>query len=82
VEFLRAGLAGGSRHLGALTDLVRVGKVRYIGHSTFPASTMVEAQSRRSRRRRTTVMLGRYGLPHARLGPCAKWGSASGGSRS
>ncbi|MFC4069063.1 aldo/keto reductase [Actinoplanes subglobosus] len=30
--------------LGALTDLVRAGKVRYIGHSTFPASTIVEAQ--------------------------------------
>ena len=30
--------------LGALTDLVRSGKVRYIGHSTFPASTTVEAQ--------------------------------------
>jgi aryl-alcohol dehydrogenase-like predicted oxidoreductase len=30
--------------LGALTDLVRAGKVRYIGHSTLPASTIVEAQ--------------------------------------
>ena len=30
--------------LGALTDLVRAGKVRYIGHSTFPASALVEAQ--------------------------------------
>ena len=30
--------------LGALTDLVRQGKVRYIGHSTFPASRIVEAQ--------------------------------------
>jgi aryl-alcohol dehydrogenase-like predicted oxidoreductase len=30
--------------LGALTDLVRAGKVRYIGHSTFPPSTIVEAQ--------------------------------------
>ena len=30
--------------LGALTDLVHAGKVRYIGHSTFPASQMVEAQ--------------------------------------
>src|SRR4051812_42753849 len=30
--------------LGALTDLVRHGKVRYIGHSTFPASSIVEAQ--------------------------------------
>src|SRR6201993_4286733 len=38
--------------LGALTDLVRAGKVRYIGHSTFPASQIVEAQwvaGRRSR---------------------------------
>jgi aryl-alcohol dehydrogenase-like predicted oxidoreductase len=30
--------------LGALTDLVRQGKVRYIGSSTFPASRIVEAQ--------------------------------------
>jgi aryl-alcohol dehydrogenase-like predicted oxidoreductase len=30
--------------LGALTDLVRTGKVRYIGHSTFPVSAIVEAQ--------------------------------------
>jgi aryl-alcohol dehydrogenase-like predicted oxidoreductase len=30
--------------LGALTDLVQAGKVRYIGHSTFPASAIVEAQ--------------------------------------
>ena len=30
--------------LGALTDLVRAGKVRYIGSSTFPASQLVEAQ--------------------------------------
>jgi aryl-alcohol dehydrogenase-like predicted oxidoreductase len=30
--------------LGALTDLVRQGKVRYIGSSTFPASQIVEAQ--------------------------------------
>jgi aryl-alcohol dehydrogenase-like predicted oxidoreductase len=30
--------------LGALTDLVRAGKVRYIGASTFPASKIVEAQ--------------------------------------
>jgi aryl-alcohol dehydrogenase-like predicted oxidoreductase len=30
--------------LGALTDLVRAGKVRYIGHSTFPASALVHAQ--------------------------------------
>src|SRR3954464_15023101 len=30
--------------LGALTDLVRAGKVRAIGSSTFPASQIVEAQ--------------------------------------
>jgi aryl-alcohol dehydrogenase-like predicted oxidoreductase len=30
--------------LGALTDLVHQGKVRYIGHSTFPPSAIVEAQ--------------------------------------
>ncbi|SNY64905.1 Predicted oxidoreductase [Paractinoplanes atraurantiacus] len=43
--------------LGALTDLVRAGKVRYIGHTTFPASTIVEAQwvaERRGRERFVT----------------------------
>ena len=28
--------------LGALSDLVRAGKVRYIGHSAFPVSAIVE----------------------------------------
>jgi len=40
--------------LGALTDLVRAGKVRYVGSSTFPASEIVEAQwvaERRGRER-------------------------------
>ncbi len=40
--------------LGALTDLVRQGKVRYIGSSTFPAADIVEAQwvaERRGRER-------------------------------
>ncbi|MGI8716174.1 MAG: aldo/keto reductase [Solirubrobacteraceae bacterium] len=40
--------------LGALTDLIRSGKVRYIGSSTFPASQIVEAQwvaQRRGRER-------------------------------
>jgi len=40
--------------LGALTDLVRAGKVRYVGSSTFPASQIVEAQwvaERRGRER-------------------------------
>jgi aryl-alcohol dehydrogenase-like predicted oxidoreductase len=36
--------------LGALTDLVRAGKVRYIGTSTFPASQIVEAQWASERR--------------------------------
>ena len=30
--------------LSALSDLVQQGKVRYLGHSTFPASQIVEAQ--------------------------------------
>jgi aryl-alcohol dehydrogenase-like predicted oxidoreductase len=30
--------------LGALTDLVRAGKIRYLGSSTFPAHAIVEAQ--------------------------------------
>ena len=38
--------------LGALTDLVRAGKVRYLGSSTFPASQIVEAQWVAERRNR------------------------------
>jgi aryl-alcohol dehydrogenase-like predicted oxidoreductase len=38
--------------LGALTDLVRQGKVRYLGSSTFPASEVVEAQWVAERRQR------------------------------
>jgi aryl-alcohol dehydrogenase-like predicted oxidoreductase len=38
--------------LGALSDLVRAGKVRYIGSSTFPASQIVEAQWEAQRRGR------------------------------
>src|SRR3954468_10495992 len=38
--------------LSALTDLVRAGKVRYIGSSTFPASQIVEAQWTAERRGR------------------------------
>jgi aryl-alcohol dehydrogenase-like predicted oxidoreductase len=43
--------------LGALTDLVRSGKIRYAGSSTFPASQVVEAQwvaERRGRERFVT----------------------------
>src|SRR5580765_2879408 len=38
--------------LGALTDLVRQGKVRYIGSSTFPAEAIAEAQWTAERRGR------------------------------
>src|SRR3954464_14249418 len=38
--------------LGALTDLVHQGKVRYLGSSTFPASAIVEAQWVAERRQR------------------------------
>src|SRR6185295_2660466 len=38
--------------LGALSDLVHQGKVRYIGSSTFPASAIVEAQWVSERRNR------------------------------
>jgi aryl-alcohol dehydrogenase-like predicted oxidoreductase len=43
--------------LGALTDLVRLGKIRYFGSSTFPAHEIVEAQwvsDRRARERFVT----------------------------
>src|SRR5436190_19294968 len=38
--------------LGALTDLVRQGKVRYLGSSTFPADAIAEAQWTAERRGR------------------------------
>src|SRR5437899_3985724 len=38
--------------LGALTDLVRAGKVRYLGSSTFPPEQIVEAQWTAERRGR------------------------------
>jgi aryl-alcohol dehydrogenase-like predicted oxidoreductase len=38
--------------LGALSDLVHQGKIRYIGHSTFPTSEIVEAQWTAERRGR------------------------------
>ena len=36
--------------LGALTDLVHAGKIRYFGHSTWPTSAIVEAQWTAQRR--------------------------------
>jgi aryl-alcohol dehydrogenase-like predicted oxidoreductase len=38
--------------LGALTDLIRAGKIRYAGSSTFPAAQIVEAQWAAERRAR------------------------------
>jgi aryl-alcohol dehydrogenase-like predicted oxidoreductase len=38
--------------LGALSDLIAAGKVRYVGSSTFPASMIVEAQWTAERRAR------------------------------
>jgi aryl-alcohol dehydrogenase-like predicted oxidoreductase len=38
--------------LGALSDLVHQGKIRYFGHSTFPASEITEAQWAAERRGR------------------------------
>src|SRR5258706_13323152 len=38
--------------LGALSDLVHAGKIRSFGHSTFPASQIVEAQWAAQRRGR------------------------------
>jgi aryl-alcohol dehydrogenase-like predicted oxidoreductase len=38
--------------LGALTDLVRAGKIRYLGSSTFPAHLIVEAEWAAERRGR------------------------------
>src|SRR3989440_11916246 len=42
--------------LGALSDLVHAGKIRYIGSSTFPASQIVEAQWVADRRGRERVV--------------------------
>ena len=43
--------------LGALTDLVRVGKVRMLGSSTFPAEQIVEAQWVAERRNRERFLV-------------------------
>ena len=67
--------------LGALTDLVRQGKVRYIGSSTFPAEEIVEAQwvaERRGRERFVTEqppysILAR-GIEAAVLPTCERYG--------
>ncbi len=67
--------------LGALTDLVRAGKIRYFGSSTFPAHQIVEAQwvaERRGRERFVTEqppysLLAR-GIETAVLPVCQQYG--------
>jgi aryl-alcohol dehydrogenase-like predicted oxidoreductase len=67
--------------LGALTDLVHQGKVRYIGHSTYPPSAIVEAQwaSRDRRLERFVTEQPPYsivtrGIEAEVLPTCAKYG--------
>ncbi|MSO79483.1 MAG: aldo/keto reductase [Acidimicrobiia bacterium] len=67
--------------LGALTDLVRQGKVRYLGHSTWPADRIVEAQwvSERRQRERFVCEQPPYsvfmrGIERAVLPTCQKYG--------
>jgi aryl-alcohol dehydrogenase-like predicted oxidoreductase len=67
--------------LGALTDLVRSGKVRYLGHSTFPVSAIVEAQwtaRERGRERfvceQPTYSILTRGIESDVLPTCARYG--------
>jgi aryl-alcohol dehydrogenase-like predicted oxidoreductase len=67
--------------LGALSDLVHAGKIRYLGHSTFPAEYIVEAQwvaERRSRERfvceQPPYSLLRRGIERAVLPTCERYG--------
>jgi aryl-alcohol dehydrogenase-like predicted oxidoreductase len=67
--------------LGALTDLVHQGKVRYIGHSTFPVSAIVEAQwTARDRGRerfvceQPTYSILTRGIENDVLPTCARYG--------
>src|SRR5438874_10169516 len=67
--------------LGALTDLVRAGKIRYFGSSTFPAHEIVEAQWVAERRGRERFMCEQppysllvRGTERDVLPVCAKYG--------
>jgi aryl-alcohol dehydrogenase-like predicted oxidoreductase len=67
--------------LGALSDLVRHGKIRYIGNSTFPASEIVEAQwtaERRGRERfrseQPPYSILTRAVEHDVLPTCARYG--------
>jgi aryl-alcohol dehydrogenase (NADP+) len=67
--------------LGALSDLVHQGKIRYFGHSTFPAEYIVEAQWTAERRRRERFVSEQppysilmRGIERAVLPTCARYG--------
>jgi aryl-alcohol dehydrogenase (NADP+) len=67
--------------LGAMSDLVHQGKIRYLGHSTFPAEYIVEAQwvSVRRNRERFVCEQPPYsilvrGIERAVLPTCARYG--------
>jgi aryl-alcohol dehydrogenase-like predicted oxidoreductase len=67
--------------LGALTDLVRAGKIRYFGHSTWPVSAIVEAQWTAERRaldrpwtEQPTYSVLTRGIEKDVLPTCARYG--------
>src|SRR5260370_27915029 len=67
--------------LGALSDLVHQGKVRYLGHSTFPADHIVEAQWASERRGRERFVSEQppysilmRGIERAVLPACQRYG--------
>jgi aryl-alcohol dehydrogenase-like predicted oxidoreductase len=67
--------------LGALSDLVHQGKVRYVGHSTFPADLLVEAQWAAERRGRERFVSEQppysilmRGIERAVLPACQRYG--------
>jgi aryl-alcohol dehydrogenase-like predicted oxidoreductase len=67
--------------LGALTDLVRAGKVRYVGHSTWPVSAIIEAQWTSDRRglerfrtEQPTYSILTRGIEKDVLPTCARYG--------
>ena len=67
--------------LGALSDLVRAGKIRYFGHSTWPVSAIVEAQWTAERRgldrpwtEQPTYSILTRGIERDVLPTCARYG--------
>ncbi len=74
-------LADVDETLGALSDLVHQGKVRYLGHSTWPAERIVEAQCVSERRQRERYVCEQppysifmRGIERAVLPTCQKYG--------